>query len=296
MKLSIAFFAAVSAVPSDFPLPDECNVLAGAFGDDFPGLVNCWFAYPNPSDFLNDTIPVEPSTGYGNCGFQWKGGSMTNSTCTGFEFTTVNDASLMIGNAAFVAKGYNKNQIVGLDMSGDLNIIQSWEVNQFDADTINDEEKAFYDAKTAALEEQINITGTDLDGDFDFVGKSFEGCKVGDITFTPPKCVYDADGYYTDYAIMITNQHAGDANNNYAIANYGGKGSQFTVNFPNQACDKYGFSLHDENQAELQVLKADSDCTLLISVDKGQAQLLYFQGSLNEGVVDFFDGVNIELA
>merc|ERR1712048_1077836 len=191
MKLSIAFFAAVSAVPDDFELPDECNVLSDEFAapgfyESFDGLVNCWFAYPNQADFGNDTLPVEPSSGYGNCGFQWKGGSMTNSTCFGFKPTDVNGADWLIGNAAFVAKGPgSNNEIVGLDMSGNLNIIQSWKVNEDDAIRINAEEDAFYAQKSALLADQQNITGGDYDGDFPFVPKSYEGCKVSQIAFTP---------------------------------------------------------------------------------------------------------------
>lgn len=290
MKLSIAFFAAVSAVPSDFPLPDECNVLsnefkAPGFYKSFDGLVNCWFAYPNPSDFINDTIPVEPSSGYGNCGFQWKGGSMQNSTCEGFAPALVNNANWMIGNAAFMAKGANsKNEIVGLDMSGDLNIIQSWEVESTDADFINEQEKAFYDAKTKALEEQQNITGTDLDGDFDFVGKSYEGCKVSEIAFNPPKCKKLPDGYYPDFAIMITNQHAGDDQNNYAIANYGNKGDVITVTLGNYCED---VTAHDENQCSVQI-QNKADCTFTAEVLNGRAQLFYFQTQGMPENVDFY--------
>merc|ERR1712168_510573 len=128
MKLSIAFFAAVSAVPSDFPLPDEFDYLQSVVGfNGFDNIVNCWFAYPNKPDYVapgNGTFEgyQEPDAGYGNCGFQYKGESMTNATCTGFapipdSFAGTN-LLWQIGNAAFVAKGQTIFiQIVGLDMS-----------------------------------------------------------------------------------------------------------------------------------------------------------------------------------
>ena len=305
MKLSVAILGAASAVSGDFELPEICEDLAVSFGDGDPfGVVNCWASFPERPDssevdfFGNNTVNLDPPANAvpGECGFQYKGGSMMNSTCYGFK--AIDGAYVMIGNGAFVAKGVSDgNVIVGLDFSGDINIIQSWPQDVEDAEAVLDkQDKYLADLRAnAKLEpdappfeqtfswqkEPANICG--FYNDFQDQG-----------LFFPPFCRQNEDGYYKDYAIMITNQHARDANNNYAIANYGGAGSIFSVNFPNQACDEFGFSLHDENQADLQILKADYDCTLVFAVKKGQAQLLYFQGSLNQGVVDFWDGVTIQ--
>merc|ERR1712050_513796 len=115
---------------------------------------------------------------------------------------------------------------------------------------------------------------------------------VNPVGFIPPICTYNPDGYYSEYAIMITNQHAGDPNNNYAIANYGGKDNVFTVTLGGP-CYEHPPTPHDANQAEITFLsEADKDsCTFVVTVLKGQAQLFYFQGCLDNGQnVDFFNG------
>jgi len=82
---------------------------------------------------------------------------------------------------------------------------------------------------------------------------------------------------------MITNQHVPDDNNNYAIANYGGKDNVFTVTL-NLACD--GATPHDANQAEIVMTNKDI-CQFVVTVLKGQAQLFYFTISGANEPVDF---------
>ena len=288
MKLSIGLVAVVTAVPDDFEQPAACADL----GEDF---VNCW--QPHSDLGWCDNMNLTDYTQTGECGFQYKGGSMTNATCTGFS-ANIDGFTFDWGNAAFVAKvqtdDVDVNDVVGLDFSGDVNIVGKWNVEFDECPEYNqarsDYVKALNEANENNTTKPAPFTWEEPADDCFFDNNALEN------VFTPPTCEYNADGYYSEYAIMITNQHAGDANNNYAIANYGGKGSSFTVNFPGKSCVDYGFTLHDENQADLQVLNAENDCTLFITVEKGQAQLLYFQGSLDEGVVDFFNGVTIQNA
>jgi len=293
MKLSIGLVAVVTAVPDDFEQPEACLDL----GEEF---VNCWQPH---SDLGWCDKNLTDYTQTGECGFQYKGDSMTNATCKGFN-SNIDGFTFDWGNAAFVAKGdqygdvADNGDVVGLDFSGDVNIVGKWNVEFNECPEYKDELANY----VAALND-ANENNTTKPAPFTWEEPAnycyFPNKELVDSVeqyFTPPTCNYNAGGYYNQYAIMITNQHAGDANNNYAIANYGGKGSSFSVNFPGKSCVDYGFTLHDNNQADLQVLNAETDCTLFITVEKGQAQLLYFQGSLDEGVVDFFDGVTIQSA
>jgi len=280
MKLSIGLVAVVTAVPDDFEQPAAC-------GDLGPNFVNCWQPF---SDLGWCSQNLTDYTQTGECGFQYKDGqSMQNATCTGFS-QNIDGFTLDWGNAAFVAKGVNNNNdIVGLDFSGDVNIIGKWDVEFNECPEYTDELETY----VAALNEANENNSTKPDP-FTWEEPA-NNCFFPDnelaTVFTPPTCTFNADGYYSEYAIMITNQHAGDANNNYAIANYGGKDNVFTVTL-NKPCQNTGFSLHDENQADLAIENEATVCNLIFTVKKGQAQLLYFQGTVDEGVVDFF-AVNI---
>jgi len=281
MKLSIGLIAVVTAVPDNFEQPKACEDLGPAF-------VNCWQPYSDLGWCSNQNLTDYTQTG--ECGFQYKDGqSMQNATCTGFS-QNIDGFTLDWGNAAFVAKGVNNNNdIIGLDFSGDVNIIGKWDVEFDECPNYNDALGNY----VAALNE-ANENNTTKPAPFTWEGPA-DDCFFPDnelsSVFTPPTCTFNADGYYNEYAIMITNQHAGDANNNYAIANYGGKDNVFTVTL-NKPCQNTGFSLHDENQADLAIENEATVCNLIFTVKKGQAQLLYFQGTVDEGVVDFFD-VNI---
>jgi len=304
MKLSIGIVAVVTAVPDEFERPEYCNYLAENY-------VNCWKPHGH-FGHKNGTAGFVQLNDGGECGFQYKGNSMQNATCkakrpgvNGFDLgTTIPGFTFDWGNAAFVAKVASGNvepgDVVGLDFSGDVNIVGKWDVEFDQTEDFNNALDEFVAKQDYALEYNYTIEQFSWEEPAVNCGISEESPSnqlgVNPVGFIPPICSYNPDGYYSEYAIMITNQHAGDANNNYAIANYGGKDNSFSVNFSNQKCEKYGFTLHDNNQAELEILKADSDCTLVITVKKGQAQLLYFQGSLDEGVVDFFNGVNIQNA
>ena len=102
---------------------------------------------------------------------------------------------------------------------------------------------------------------------------------------------------FADYAIMITNQHAEDKNNNYAIANYGGVDNVFTITIDG-SCNDYGFTEHDSNQATMVKLEnAPADkCVYQVTVKNPAAQLFYFQGSIDVGIIDFFNGIDVEQA
>jgi len=284
MKLSIGLVAVVTAVPDDFEQPAACADL----GEDF---VNCWQPH---SDLGWCSQNLTDYTQTGECGFQYKDGqSMTNATCKGFA-SNINGFTFDWGNAAFVAKGDLNNPIaspgdvVGLDFSGDVNIVGKWNVEFNECPKYEEELQNYVDALNYANENNSTkpaaFTWEEPANNCFFPDNELSGF------FTPPTCSFNAGGYYDQYAIMITNQHAGDANNNYAIANYGGKGNSFTVQL-NKPCTKHEFTLHDNNQATLNVVNKETTCDLIIDVVKGQAQLLYFQGSVDEGVVDFWDVV-----
>ena len=288
MKLSIGLVAVVTAVPDDFEQPEACLDL----GEDF---VNCWQPH---SDLGWCSQNRTDYTQTGECGFQYKDGqSMTNATCKGFDHN-INGFTFDWGNAAFVAKvdtdEVSSGDVVGLDFSGDVNIVGKWNV-QFNECPQYEDELANY---VAALND-ANENNTTKPAPFTWeepANYCYFDEEKGDLLvdngyFTPPTCTYNADGYYSEYAIMITNQHAGDANNNYAIANYGGKDNVFTVSLGG-SCHEHPPTPHDANQAEITFLsEADKDsCTFVVTVLKGQAQLFYFQGTLdNNAVVNFWD-------
>jgi len=285
MKLSIGLVAVVTAVPDDFEQPAACADL----GEDF---VNCWQPHSDLGWCSNQNLTDYTQTG--ECGFQYKDGqSMQNATCTGFS-QNIDGFTLDWGNAAFVAKGVNNNgDIVGLDFSGDVNIVGKWNVEFDECPKYNQALSDYVDALNEANENNTTKPAAftwEEPANYCYFDREKGDHLVEDGYFTPPTCTFNADGYYNEYAIMITNQHAGDANNNYAIANYGGKGNSFTVTL-NKPCTQHEFTLHDNNQATLNVVNKDSTCDLIINVVKGQAQLLYFQGSVDEGVVDFWDVV-----
>jgi len=283
MKLSIGLVAVVTAVPDDFEQPEACVAL----GEEF---VNCWQPH---SDLGWCSQNLTDYTQTGECGFQYKDGqSMTNATCKGFDHN-INGFTFDWGNAAFVAKvdtdDVSSGDVVGLDFSGDVNIVGKWNVEFNECPKYEDELQNYVDALNYANENN-STKPAPFTWEEPADNCNFDSNFSVDGYFTPPTCTYNADGYYDKYAIMITNQHAGDANNNYAIANYGGKGNSFTVTL-NKPCTQHEFTLHDNNQATLNVVNKDSTCDLIINVVKGQAQLLYFQGSVDEGVVDFWDVV-----
>ena len=54
---------------------------------------------------------------------------MVNQTCTGFQ--PIESAELVVGNAVFVPKGAyigGEYVVVGFDITGDVNIVQKWDV------------------------------------------------------------------------------------------------------------------------------------------------------------------------
>jgi len=270
MKLSIALFAAASAVDSDFERPAICADLPDSY-------VNCW----KPSGHFatqNGTVGfVQTNTG-GECGFQYQGGSLVNKTCS---VGALAGANFEAGNAAFVA--VDTKELVGFDLSGDINIVQSWDIEfDFESD-FNDKLNAYVAAVNDANEYNTTLPeefSYDRTGDCGFSAAGVAG-------FTAPSCTdSNPDGSaYTGFAIMVTNQHAGDANNNYAIANYPGKDETFTVTL-NVACPN-GVTAHDENAFTVTVVDTNI-CQFTVDVSNGRAELFYFQGE-TQPLVDFFN-------
>ena len=272
MKLSIALFAAVSAVDSDFERPALCSELTDQY-------VNCW-APSGHFETQNSTEGfVQTNTG-GECGFQWQGGSLVNKTC---RIGTVFGANFEAGNAAFVAVA--TMELVGFDISGDINIVQSWDITfDFEQD-FNDQLNAY----VAAVNE-ANEYNTTLPEEFSYTRTGdcgFPAVGPGDQEdFTPPVCTdANPDGTaYTGFAIMVTNQHAGDANN-YAIANTPDKDGTFTVTL-NVACPN-GVTAHDASAWTVTVINT-SICQFTVDVLNGRAELFYFQAE-TQPLVNFFN-------
>ena len=292
MKFSIGLFAAVSAVDPEFELPEICDDYAAA-SENF---VNCWkpsgHFLGDRSMYYNGTIDyyLQMNNG-GECGFQYIDTdlSLVNKTC---EFTPAFDNNYVVGNAVFVPKGASATpgvqEIVGLDMTGDFNYVQKWDVLFNWEQDFNEKLGIYVDAVKAANEN--NSTQPEP---FSYDRTYACAAEIG--AFNPPtefNC-RDNGAPYADYAIMITNQHAGDKNNNYAIANYGGEGSAFTVQITGKSCQKWGFTPHDPNQATISFVQTENDCIFNVLIDNAAAQLFYFQGSVDEGVIDFFNDVTI---
>ena len=292
MKLSIGLFAAASAVGTDDPAFETPSPLCDDYVAESENYVNCW----KPSGHFgteNGTVGFVQQNDGGECGFQYidAGLSLVNKTC---DFTPAAvDGSYTVGNGVFVAKGAsNANQIVGLDMTGDFNYVQKWDV-EFDW-TQDFNEKL--DAYVAAVDE-ANKQNTTLPEPFTY--ERVYDCKPDTPAFVAPSDAncQDLGAPYADYAIMFTNQHAGDANNNYAIANYQGEmgeGNTFTIAIKGKTCETWGFTAHDVNQATLTVEgDVGGDCVINVLVGNPSAQLFYFQGSIDNGVIDFVNDVVI---
>jgi len=303
MKLSIGLFAAASAVGTDDPAFETPSPLC----DDYVALsenyVNCWSPSGHFSSFHveNATQPSwEQTNSGGECGFQYidTGLSLVNKTCV---FNPAFSSNYDVGNAVFVAKGKDDGSIVGFDITGDFNYVQKWDVTFDWSDEFNYEINAYVDAVNAA-----NKANTTLPEPFTF-DKTYD-CVAEISNFVAPndsgnpdfdncKDSNDDGSAYGDYAIMITNQHAEDKNNNYAIANYGGEDNTFTINIDG-SCNDYGFTAHDSNQVtmvKLDTAPADK-CIYQVTVKNPAAQLFYFQGSIDEGVIDFINGIDIQQA
>ena len=317
MKLSIGLFAAASAVGTDDPAferPEICSDLDANY-------VNCWKPYGHFSNVAtvsdgNSTESVHSdwfrqTNDGGECGFQYIDGSESyvNKTCS--TFTPIPGAELVVGNAFFVAKGSQENSIVGFDITGDINIVQKWDVTFDFSQDFNLKLAAHIDAIEEANENNstqpepfsydetfpcFDLTNSYAPGIQARLELESEFSPEVLVPFFPISDCFDSnpDGSaYSDYAIMFTNQHAGDKNNNYAIANYGESGNFFTVKINGKSCVNWGFTPHDPHQATIQIVQNQGDCVFNVIVDNAAAQLLYFQGSVDEGVIDFINDVQI---
>ena len=286
MKLSIGLFAAVSAVDSEFELPATCSDYAGVSTN----FVNCW----KPSGHFgteNGTAGFVQQNDGGECGFQYidTGLSLVNKTC---GFNPAFTDNYTVGNGVFVAKGAtNANQIVGLEITGDFNYAQKWDVTFDWTQDFNEK----LDAYVAAVDEANKQNTTQPEP---FTYERVYDCYPETAGFVAPsdRNCQDLGAPYADYAIMFTNQQAEDPNNNYAIANYHkgiGTGHVFTVSI-NKSCEKWGFTAHDPNQATIQVVEFLNECIFTVTVGENHgARLFYFQGSVDDGVIDFINDVTI---
>jgi len=290
MKLSIGLFAAASAVGTDDPAFETPSPLCDAYVAKSENYVNCW----SPSGHFgteNGTVGFVQQNEGGECGFQYIDTeySIVNKTCS---FTPAFDDNYTVGNAVFVAKGDSfYNQIVGFDITGDFNFVQKWDVTFNWTQDFNDK----LDAYVAAVDE-ANKQNTTLPEPFTY--ERVYDCYPETAGFVAPsdRNCDDLGAPYSDYAIMFTNQQAEDPNNNYAIANYHqgiGTGHVFTVSI-NKSCEKWGFTAHDPNQATIQVVKFLNECIFTVTVGENHgARLFYFQGSVDDGVIDFINDVTI---
>jgi len=295
MKLSIGLFAAASAVGTDDPAFETPSPLCDAYVAKSENYVNCW----SPSGHFgteNGTVGFVQQNEGGECGFQYIDTeySIVNKTCS---FTPAFDENYTVGNGVFVAKGATyDNQIVGLDMTGDFNYVQKWDVYFDWTQDFNEKLDAYVAAVNEANEQ--NTTQPEpftYERVYDCQPETAAFVAPSDDPADPNKNCEDLGAPYADYAIMFTNQHAEDKNNNYAIANYQGgigEGNAFTISI-NQPCTKYGFTAHDNNQVDFEIKSSSPSCDILVTVKNPAAQLFYFQGSIDEGVIDFFNDVTI---
>jgi len=254
MKFAAALISMAAAAANDASVVDaNCKSKAGN--------TVCWESYFTLA-FNNDTqkLEVDPASKTGSCGLQYDlaGESLINSTCT----VTANGANLAFGNGAFVN---GPASVTGFDgVSGSVSVIATW-------DTAFDE--AWVAANSNATTGELIITNT--------TEFNQEDCfTTGLNKFIEVSCV-DNGAPFGSAALMFTN-NSPNAENNFAIANYGAEGDVLTVSL-NVGCDVDSVS----SPMGIVTPGSDIDCSFSIEVTDDAPQLLYFQATTTE-VVDFF--------
>jgi len=254
MKFAAALISMAAAAANDASVVDaNCKSKAGN--------TVCWESYFTLA-FNNDTqkLEVDPASKTGSCGLQYDlaGESLINSTCT----VTANGANLAFGNGAFVN---GPASVTGFDgVSGSVSVIATW-------DTAFDE--AWVAANSNATTGELIITNT--------TEFNHEDCfTTGLNKFIEVSCTDNGAPHLGPW-LMFTN-NSPNAENNFAIVNYGEEGTALSVTL-GVGCDV------DSVSSPMGIITpgSDSDCSFSIEVTDDAPQLLYFQATTTE-VVDFF--------
>jgi len=257
MKFAAALISMAAAAANDASVVDaNCKSKAGN--------TVCWESYFTLA-FNNDTqkLEVDPESKTGSCGLQYDlpGESLINATC----IVTKNGANLSFGNGAFAI---GSNAVSGFDgVSGSVSVIATW-------DTAFDEN--WVAANSNATTGELIITNT--------TEFNQEDCfTTGLNKFIEVSCT-DNGAPHEGPFLMFTN-NSPNAENNFAIANYGKKGDVLTVQM-NVACDSASVS----SPMGIVAPGMDDDCSFAIEITDDAPQLLYFQATTTE-VVDFFAAI-----
>jgi len=254
MKFAAALISMAAAAANDASVVDaNCKSKAGN--------TVCWESYFTLA-FNNDTqkLEVDPESKTGSCGLQYDlpAESLINSTCT----VTKNGANLSFGNGAF---GLGSNAVTGFDgVSGSVSVIATW-------DTAFDE--AWVAANSNATTGELIITNT--------TEFNHEDCfTTGLNKFIEVSCTDNGAPHLGPW-LMFTN-NSPNAENNFAIVNYGEEGTALSVTL-GVGCDV------DSVSSPMGIITpgSDSDCSFSIEVTDDAPQLLYFQATTT-AVVDFF--------
>jgi len=259
MKFAAALISMAAAAANDASVVDaNCKSKAGN--------TVCWESYFTLA-FNNDTqkLEVDPESKTGSCGLQYDlpGVSLINSTCV----ITANGANLAFGNGAFAV---DYNAVSGFDgVSGSVSVIATW-------DTAFDEN--WVAANSNATTGELIITNT--------TEFNQEDCfTTGLNKFIEVSCTDNGEPY-TYPALMFTN-NSPNAENNFAIANYGVEGDVLSVSL-NVGCDVNAVS----SPMGIVTPGSDDDCSFSIEVTDDAPQLLYFQATTT-AVVNFLEATVI---
>ena len=254
MKFAAALISMAAAAANDASVVDaNCKSKTGN--------TVCWESYFTLA-FNNDTqkLEVDPASKTGSCGLQYDlaGESLINSTCT----VTKNGANLSFGNGAFAL---GSNAVTGFDgVSGSVSVIATW-------DTAFDE--AWVAANSNATTGELIITNT--------TEFNQEDCfTTGLNKFIEVSCTDNGAPHLGPW-LMFTN-NSPNAENNFAIVNYGEEGTALSVSL-GVGCDVDSVS----SPMGIVTPGSDIDCSFSIEITDDAPQLLYFQATTTE-VVDFF--------
>merc|ERR1712035_5034 len=209
MKFAAALISMAAAAANDASVVDaNCKSKAGN--------TVCWESYFTLA-FNNDTqkLEVDPESKTGSCGLQYDlpAESLINATC----IVEKNGANLSFGNGAFAI---GSNAVSGFDgVSGSVSVIATW-------DTAFDEN--WVAANSNSTTGELIITNT--------TEFNHEDCfTTGLNKFIEVSCT-DFGKPHDDMPYLMFTNNSPNAENNFAIANYGAEGDVLMVNL-NVGCD-----------------------------------------------------------
>merc|ERR1712035_53850 len=241
MKFAAALISMAAAAANDASVVDaNCKSKAGN--------TVCWESYFTLA-FNNDTqkLEVDPESKTGSCGLQYDlpAESLINSTCV----VTANGANLAFGNGAFAV---DTNAVGGFDgVSGSASVIATW-------DTAFDEN--WVAANSNATTGELIITNT--------TEFNQEDCFTTGLNKWITVSCTDNGAPHAGPFLMFTN-NSPNAENNFAIANYGAETNVLSVQL-NVGCDVNSVS----SPMGIVTPGSDIDCSFSIEVTDDAPQLL----------------------